>query len=113
MIQRLRGRESFARLRREGTRVRSGPLWCVMLADSSLEFAHVGFAIGRTAGPAVERNRVRRRLREILRTVDLSPGLYLFGLATPARETTFDALRHAVQGMLSRVPVSRTLSAGS
>ncbi len=84
-----------------------------MLIDSSLEFAHVGFAIGRTSGPAVERNRVRRRLREILRTVDLSPGLYLFGLATPARETTFDSLRHGVQGVMSRVPVSRTLSAGS
>jgi len=84
-----------------------------MLVDSSLEFAHVAFAIGRTAGPAVERNRVRRRLREILRTVDLSPGLYLFGLAAPARETTFDALRHAVQGISSRSPVPGSQSAGS
>jgi ribonuclease P protein component len=84
-----------------------------MLTDSSLEFAHVGFAIGRAAGPAVERNRVRRRLREILRTVDLSPGLYLFGLATPARDTTFDVLQRGIQEIVSRVSAPRTLSAGS
>jgi len=84
-----------------------------MLVDSSFEFPHVGFAIGRTAGSAVERNRVRRRLREILRTVDLTPGLYLFGLAAPAWETSFDALRHSVRGIMSRLPSPRHLSAGS
>jgi ribonuclease P protein component len=82
-----------------------------MLVDSSLEFAHVGFAIGRTSGPAVERNRVRRRLREILRGVDLSPGLYLFGLTTSARELSFNDVRHAVQGIMNRV--SSTPSPGS
>ncbi|MEY2966524.1 MAG: Ribonuclease [Actinomycetota bacterium] len=73
-----------------------------MLADPSLEAAFVAFAIGRAAGPAVERNRVRRRLREILRSADVAPGLYLFGLTTVARETSFDGLRTAVRNVLAR-----------
>ena len=73
-----------------------------MIADPSLESAYVAFAIGRTAGPAVERNRARRRLREILRTLDPAPGLYLFGLSVEARRTTFEGLRTAVQAVLDR-----------
>jgi ribonuclease P protein component len=43
----------------------------------------VAFAVGVAVGPAVVRNRLRRRLRAILRNADLPGGLYLFG-ATPA-----------------------------
>lgn len=102
LIRRLSGRDSFARLRREGTRVRCDPLWCVMLADRTLEAPFVAFAIGRSAGGAVDRNRVRRRLRELLRSAELSPGLYLFGLTGSARETSFATLRAAVQTFVSR-----------
>lgn len=73
-----------------------------MIADPSLESAFVAFAIGRTAGPAVERNRARRRLREILRSLDPAPGLYLFGLSVEARRTTFESLRTAVQAVIDR-----------
>lgn len=103
LIQRLRTRESFARLRREGTRVRSGSVWCVMLADASLGEAFVAFAIGRTAGSAVHRNRARRRLREILRGLDLAPGLYLFGLTGDARSTSFADLDRAVSSLTPRL----------
>lgn len=108
LIERLRGRDSFARLRREGTRVRSGPVWCVMVADSSLDSAFVAYAIGRASGPAVERNRVRRRLREILRSADPAPGLYLFGLTAQARDTSFEGLRSAVRSILSRQTAQQT-----
>ncbi len=102
LIQRLRGRESFTQLRQGGTRVRSGPLWCVMLPDPSLESAYVAFAIGRATGSAVERNKVRRRLREILRSLDMPSGLYLFGLNGSANATSFDGLRSAVEAVLAR-----------
>ena len=87
MIERLHGRDGFARLRREGTRFRSGVVWCVMVSDPSLDGPQVAFAIGRTAGTAVKRNRVRRQLREVLRkqSPDLGPGLYLVGLTRPGR----------------------------
>ncbi|HEY1739478.1 MAG TPA: ribonuclease P protein component, partial [Acidimicrobiia bacterium] len=49
-----------------GTRHRRGPL--TVAAAPSLEpgVARVGFAIGRGVGTAVDRNRLRRRLRHVV-----------------------------------------------
>jgi ribonuclease P protein component len=64
-----------------------------MLADPNLDGARVAYAIGRTAGNAVRRNRVRRQLRELMRGRSLEPGLYLVGLSHPADAVEFDRLR--------------------
>jgi ribonuclease P protein component len=49
----------------------------------------VGYAVGRRAGCAVDRNRLRRRLREAVRVIeagdDLAPGAYLI---SPAPKTS-------------------------
>ena len=37
----------------------------------------VAYAIGRHVGPAVVRNRVRRRMRAVARELELAPGAYL------------------------------------
>lgn len=60
-----------------------------MLADPELDGPRVAFAIGRAAGNAVRRNRVRRQLRELIRPRSLAPGLYLFGLSQPAENIAF------------------------
>ena len=70
-----------------------------MLPDATIESPRIAFAIGRSVGPAVTRNRIRRRLREVIRHTPLVPGLYLFGLTRDAsREPSFseitDALGH-------------------
>ena len=41
-------------------------LWCRYLNDPAVTPVRVGFAVGRSYGRAVERNRLRRRLRAIL-----------------------------------------------
>ena len=104
MIERLHSRDGFARLRREGTRFRSGVVWCVMVSDPSLRGPQVAFAIGRTAGTAVKRNRVRRQLREVLRkhSPDLSPGLYLLGLTRPAADISYVDVSQSVVGLLGK-----------
>jgi ribonuclease P protein component len=104
LIERLHGRDGFARLRREGTRFRSGVVWCVMVSDPSLDGPHVAFAIGRTAGTAVKRNRVRRQLREVLRrhSPDLRPGLYLIGLTRPAVNISYGDVSQSVTGLLGK-----------
>lgn len=76
-------------------------MWCVMVRDPELDGPRVAFAIGRTAGTAVQRNRARRRLRELLRTRDLSPGLYLWGLTRPAAAVTFEDLARSVPQVLA------------
>ncbi|MDA3015011.1 MAG: ribonuclease P protein component [Actinomycetota bacterium] len=84
MIHRIRTRSEFERLERSGRRVRNELLWCSHLPDPSIRPPRVAFAIGRAHGPAVARNRLRRRLRPILSTLaaegTLPPGHLLVGI---------------------------------
>ena len=57
LIWRVRDRHSFRRLGVEGQRCRAGLLWCTYVADPTLTPPRVAFALGRTLGPAVARNR--------------------------------------------------------
>jgi ribonuclease P protein component len=67
----------------------------------------VAFAIGRALGPAVSRNRLRRRLRALLREADLAAPLpnclLLIGARPQAMELTFDQLRMELQAILQQV----------
>jgi ribonuclease P protein component len=100
LIDRIRERADFVRLRREGTRVRIDPLWCSFVPDPGLEPPRVAFAIGRATGSAVQRNRLRRRLRELLRARIVPGGLYLIGAGPRACELTFDELGSTLDRML-------------
>ena len=65
----------------------------------------IAYAIGKRVGPAVVRNRVRRRLRAaaLAHRVELQPGgAYLFG-ATPAAATAPFAEIDAAMGQLLAV----------
>ena len=103
MIDTIREREAFIRLRREGSRHRIEPLWCSYVPDSHLTPPKVAFAIGRSVGSAVKRNRVRRRIRAILSDSEVPPGLLLIGATPAAVELTFDELRTTVASLLVRL----------
>jgi ribonuclease P protein component len=103
LIDRVRERDAFVRLRRDGARVRADPLWCSFVLDSGLAPPQVAFAIGRAVGSAVVRNRLRRRLRAVLANSDVPPGLYLIGARPHAYEHTFADLERAVGAMLRTV----------
>jgi ribonuclease P protein component len=64
----------------------------------------VSYAVGRSVGGAVERNRVRRRLRSVVASDDvhLRPGSYLFSASPEAARQPFDALRHSVERAVER-----------
>jgi len=102
LIGRLQRRSDFTRLTEEGTYVRFGGLWCRMIADSHLEQPQVGYAIGRSFGGAVQRNRMRRRLRVLLhaRANQLRPGLYLVGAQSSLLTAAPADLGRAVDGLL-------------
>lgn len=98
MIWRIRERSAFARLAREGRRTRAGVLWCTYILDPTATPPRVGYALGRAIGSAVDRNRVRRRLRSLLAQASLPPGLYLIGaqgaaVRSSSSELAFDLAR--------------------
>jgi ribonuclease P protein component len=85
-LWRITDRASFAALRREGRRARRGPLtvtWLAPAPGAPVTPPRAGFAVGKSIGGAVLRNRVRRRLRAALRQLAgegrLAPGTYLIG----------------------------------
>ncbi len=90
--RRLKLSREFGRVRTEGRTVRGGLLLLGVLdlADAS-EF-RVGLVTSKRIGGAVIRNRVRRRLREIVRRHqhEVRPGVWMVLVARPpaARATT-------------------------
>ena len=74
------------------------PLLVLRAAPNSLLYSRFAFAVGRrVTHKAVIRNRVRRRIREVVRRSPVRPGWDLLFIARPsAAEASFTALREAV-----------------
>lgn len=75
-----------------------------MLLDPTLDCPRVGYVLGRAYGPAVARNRLRRQLRELVKThgSSLVPGYYVFGASPRARAATFVELSTAMSGLVAK-----------
>ena len=84
-----------------------GPLWVIYVADATMTNPQVAFAIGRSCGTAVRRNRLRRQLRALLRDLDrrgrLGAGLYLIGIAGPGSELSGPQLRTFLDAALAKL----------
>lgn len=93
--------------------MRNDLLWCSHLHDPSIQPARVAFAIGRAHGSAVDRNRLRRRLRAALREQAsigaLAPGWYLLGIE---RSMSEQVLRSSPVELADRVTDLMTRSVG-
>jgi len=79
-----------------------------MLTDSSLQYAHVGYAIGRNVGGAVLRNRIRRQLRSLLeaRSDQLPAGWYLVGAQPRVGTMSWAELGATVDQLAAKLVVS-------
>ena len=101
LIHRVRSRVTFARLARARP-VRRGAVW-IRRVESITGPPQVAYAIGRPVGNAVMRNRLRRRLREVVaRHADqLHPGsAYLIGVRPELASATVATLESDVQACL-------------
>ena len=105
MIWRIRERRTFARLASEGQRTRAGLLWCTYLLDDDPRPSppRVAFAIGRAQGSAVDRNRLRRRLRVLVDRARLPSGSFLIGAAPGAGSRSSTELQFDVTTMAGRI----------
>lgn len=73
------------------------------MIDPAAGTPRVAFAIGRAVGPAVVRNRMRRRIREVLRASVLPSGSYLVGARPTASTLDRQALRREVDVLVEKV----------
>jgi ribonuclease P protein component len=109
LIGRIRGRSSFERFARSGSRFRAGVLWCTFVPDPLVSPPQVAYAIGRAVGPAVTRNRLRRRIRSMLQqNFSVAPrrlpaGLYLIGATPGAAGRSFSDLASDLDRLMSRI----------
>jgi ribonuclease P protein component len=110
-LWRITDRHTFAMLRSHGRRARHGVVSVSYLAPADAATAEpprVGFAISTAAGGAVTRNRIKRRLRAVLRELrqsgDLPTGTYLLSARADAAQLPWSRLvsdvRAAVEAAL-------------
>ena len=113
VVDAVRTRRAFLALGQSRARARSGPVWVVRATppagtpEAGGAPVRVAYAIGRTVGGAVVRNRLRRRLRAVVvdhaATGAVPPGLYLVGATAAAVTQPHDRLRdhlaRAVEGV--------------
>jgi ribonuclease P protein component len=78
--------------------------WLVMKAlPNGLTLSRYGFSVSRRVGKAVVRNRVKRRLREILRAAPLKAGWDIIFIARQsAAEADYAGLKSIAERLLSR-----------
>ena len=105
MIGRISQKGVFERLSREGRTARAKGLWVSAMTDSSVGETQVAYAIGRKAGGAVQRNRLRRQLRHIVRSCEhsLRPGWYLIGVSAGVNGLTYQQLESTLSRLLVEV----------
>ncbi len=102
-------------MRREGKSY-AHPLVVLVVAPNGLEQVRVGVAAGRRLGKAVQRNRAKRRLREIMRPLlpALKPGYDVMLIARPPMATAeFETIRQAVIALLHRASLLTTSTDGT
>jgi ribonuclease P protein component len=106
----LRRRADFEAIGRHGT-ARSSPLLALRWLRTDRDETRFGLSTPRTLGGAVERNRVRRRLRTLLRErlgAAIGPGWDVLVIARPAAaEATYSELAAAIDGLLARSDIGR------
>ena|SRR5947209_19866514 len=105
-VWRVRDAATFRELRRRGRRARGGGLTVTWLPGAGDTPPRVAYAIGRPVGPAVTRNRLRRRLRAIVADLapTLRPGTYLIGVDPTAVTLDHGDLRRTLCTVLSELP---------
>lgn len=106
--QRLRSPRDFQRVRAHGRRVSGTALLLGYVARSESDdsgLTRIGFSVSRRVGGAVARNRVKRRLREVMRRklTRIAPGYDLVITARPgAADARMETLEQEVAGLLAR-----------
>lgn len=103
-LYRVRENERFQEIRRQG-RSYSDRLLVLCVSSNGLPYSRHGFSVSRRIGKAVQRNKIRRRLRESLRLrmEKILPGWDLVWIArTPIQSAEYGEMDAACARLLRR-----------
>ena len=103
----LRKSRQYALVYNDG-RSWANKLVVMKVVPNSLDFARYGISVSRRVGNAVIRNRLKRRLREILRLTPLEPGWDIIFIARPPANTGYGNLKKAVADLFLRAGLLKT-----
>jgi len=100
--RRLTTNKQFADVSHRGGSYANNILALKALANG-LEYSRFGFSVSRRMGNAVERNHIKRLLRESARLTEVKPGWDMMFIARrPIVDADYHQVKHAVQEMLQR-----------
>jgi ribonuclease P protein component len=99
---RLTGNKRFSQIHQEGRSVANRFL-VVRVLPNGLDYSRFGFMVSKRLGNAVTRNKVKRRLREVVRQTPVKPGWDAIFIARRGAEgVKYPTLKHSAQELLRR-----------
>ena len=99
---RLTGNKRFSQLYHEGSSMANN-LLVVRVLSNGLDHSRFGFVVSKRIGKAIIRNKVRRRLREVIRLAPVKAGWdAVFIARRGAEKANYQQLKQATNNLLRR-----------
>ena len=111
--EKLHLQKDFKKVFKFGRRLENGKIKILAYKNGGLYLRRLGLVTSGKVGIAADRNRTKRRLREIFRTHKhlLEPGLDLIFISKPATASLdYSALKKTVLGLLESAELIKTVS---
>lgn len=108
-LKTIKSRITFHALRQRGVPARTDLFRVVFLEQTGFE---VAFAMPKTLGNAVKRNKLKRQMKEAIKAIDPPPqaGAYLFKPYQPAMTSSYAEISADLGKLLKKVQLSPNIS---